>query len=181
MPAPRPLVTAMVASAGALALSCLSAFALTTVDTETSTRSAGAHRALPPIALSAPASLEAAIGTEPAPAEQPPARDQPAPPSSRSGREIPPAIERIPQPAPAPAPAEPAPAPSASPAPSPDPTPSPTDEPAPSPSPTTTPSPAPPAETPEQPTSSNGEGSAVTAPGMGVIAPDESSPSLHDD
>ena len=56
MPAPRPLVTAMVASAGALVLSCLSAFALTTVDAETSSRSAGAHRTLPPIALSAPAS-----------------------------------------------------------------------------------------------------------------------------
>ncbi len=180
MPAPRPLVTAMVASAGALVLSCLSAFALTTVDAETSSRSAGAHRTLPPIALSAPASLEAAIGTEPTPVEQPPARDQPAPPSFRSGRELPPAIERVPQPAPAPAPA-PAPEPSASPGPSPDPTPSPTDEPTPSPTPTTPPTPAPPAETPEQPTSSNGGGSAVTAPAAGVLAPDESSARDQDD
>jgi outer membrane biosynthesis protein TonB len=160
----------MVASAGALALSCLSVFALTTLDAGTAARSTSAHRALPPIALSAPASLEAAIGTEPTPVAEPPARDDTAPPSSRGGRDNPPVVDRVPQPAPAPAPAPAAPAPSATPAPTPEPTPTPTGEPTPSPEPTT-PNPAPPAEAPEQPTSGVGGGSAVTAPGTGVLTP----------
>ncbi|MDR6198291.1 outer membrane biosynthesis protein TonB [Microbacterium sp. SORGH_AS428] len=165
MPAPRPLVTAMVASAGALVLSCLSAFALTGADAESSPRAASTDRALPPIALSAPASLEAAIGTEPTPIAEPPAGDDTLPPPSRRERVTPPSVGRVPQPAPAPAPV---PAPPVSPAPTPEPTPSPTTEPTPSPEPTTTPTPDPPVEAPEQPTS-------------GERAPDESSEALQND
>ncbi|MDY0829188.1 hypothetical protein SK224_08625 [Microbacterium sp. BG28] len=163
MPAPRPLVTAMVASAGALVLSCLSAFALTGADAETSPRAASTDRALPPIALSAPASLEAAIGTEPTPIYEPPAQDDTTPALPRRERGTPPTVGRVPQPAPAPAPAPPV-----APAPTPEPTPSPTIEPTPSPEPTTTPTPGPPAEGPEQPAS-------------GVLAPDESSEAFRDD
>lgn len=163
MPAPRPLVTAMVASAGALVLSCLSAFALTGVDAETSPRAASSDRALPPIALNAPASLEAAIGTEPTPIAEPPAPDDSVPPSSRRDRSTPPKVGRVPAPAPAPAPAPPA-----TPAPTPQPTPSPTDDPTPSPEPTTTPTPDPSDDAPEEPAS-------------GVLTPDESTELLPGD
>lgn len=167
MPAPRPLVTAMVASAGALVLSCLSAFALTTADAETAARSASARTALPFVALSSPATLDAAIGSEPAPIAEPPSDERAAP---RSERRIPPATGRVPQPAPAPAPAPSTPD-TPAPGPTPEPTPSPTGEPSPSPEPSTTPTPTPPAETPEEPTSGNGASSTVTAPVLGFLVP----------
>ncbi|MEV7692015.1 hypothetical protein AB0N73_01650 [Microbacterium sp. NPDC089189] len=165
MPAPRLLVTAAVASAGALVLSTTAALTYSAAETQSSlARFIDASQSLPAVALDAPDELDAAIGVEP-----PQATSTPTPPASFERRVVPlaPAPVRggdapgnAPAPAPAPEPVSPNEPPVATPTPTPAPS-----EGTPTPEPTPTPDPgATPGEPEEESQPGTGEGVQEEAP-----------------
>ncbi len=161
----RPLVTALVASAGALAVSTVTVIALSAAPLGSSVRVAEGNAMLPTVALKAPLSLDASMGVEPALPTP-----EPTQPAARSY--VPPTSPRASAPAPAP-PSDvtthptPSPTPSMPPAsPAPTPTPNPEQD--------TPPSPTP-APTPEESTEPDEPGQNVDAP---ADAADEAPPAV---